>query len=62
MGARAIYLYDNKGDTSYRIHGTDVAADVGTKATAGCFAMLNADVIWLYDRVKIGTRVVVLKV
>ncbi len=61
MGARAIYLYDNKGDTSYRIHGTDVAAHVGTKATAGCFAMLNADVIWLYDRVKLGTRVVVLK-
>ncbi|MEO9167443.1 MAG: L,D-transpeptidase [Aestuariivirga sp.] len=61
MGARAIYLYDNKGDTSYRIHGTDVAAHVGTKATAGCFSMLNADVIWLYDRVKLGTRVVVLK-
>jgi len=61
MGARAIYLYDNKGDTSYRIHGTDVAEHIGTKATAGCFAMLNADVIWLYDRVKLGTRVVVLK-
>ena len=61
MGARAIYLYDAKGDTSYRIHGTDVVQHVGTKSTAGCFAMLNADVIWLYDRVKLGTRVVVLK-
>jgi len=61
MGARAIYLYDGKGDTSYRIHGTDVVEHVGTKSTAGCFAMLNADVIWLYDRVKLGTKVVVLK-
>ena len=61
MGARAIYLYDAKGDTSYRIHGTDVVQHVGMKSTAGCFAMLNADVIWLYERVKLGTRVVVLK-
>ena len=61
MGARAIYLYDAKGDTSYRIHGTDVVQHVGTKSTAGCFAMLNADVIWLYERVKLGTKVVVLK-
>ena len=61
MGARAIYLYDGKGDTSYRIHGTDVAEHIGTKSTAGCFAMLNADVIWLYDRMKMGGKVVVLK-
>jgi len=61
MGARAIYLYDAKGDTSYRIHGTDVVEHVGTKSTAGCFAMLNADVIWLFDRVRLGTKVVVLK-
>jgi lipoprotein-anchoring transpeptidase ErfK/SrfK len=61
MGARAIYLYDAKGDTSYRIHGTDRVENVGTKSTAGCFALLNADVIWLYDRVKLGTRVLVLK-
>jgi len=61
MGARAIYLYDAKGDTSYRIHGTDVVEHIGTKSTAGCFAMLNADVIWLYERVKLGTKVIVLK-
>ena len=61
MGARAIYLYDSKGDTSYRIHGTDVVEHVGTKSTAGCFAMLNADVIWLFERMKVGSRVVVLK-
>lgn len=61
MGARAIYLYDAKGDTSYRIHGTDVVQHIGTKSTAGCFAMLNADVIWLFDRMRVGSRVVVLK-
>jgi lipoprotein-anchoring transpeptidase ErfK/SrfK len=59
MGARAIYLYANNADTTYRIHGTDVPEHIGTKSTAGCFAMFNADVIWLYDRVKMGTRVVV---
>jgi len=60
MGARAIYLFANNADTSYRIHGTDVPEHIGTKSTAGCFAMFNADVIWLYDRVKLGTRVVVM--
>jgi lipoprotein-anchoring transpeptidase ErfK/SrfK len=60
MGARAIYLYVKNNDTSYRIHGTDVPEHIGTKSTAGCFAMFNADVIWLYDRVKLGTRVVVM--
>ena len=59
MGARAIYLYVNNVDTTYRIHGTDAPDHIGTKSTAGCFAMFNADVIWLYDRVKMGTRVVV---
>lgn len=60
MGARALYLYQNGADTSYRIHGTDSPAYIGTKATAGCFGMLNFDVIELYNQVQIGTRVVVL--
>ena len=60
MGARAIYLFANNADTTYRIHGTDVPEHIGTRSTAGCFAMFNADVIWLYDRVKLGTRVVVM--
>ncbi len=59
MGARAFYLFQNNADTTYRIHGTDVPEHIGTRSTAGCFAMFNADVIWLYDRVKMGTRVVV---
>jgi len=61
MGARAIYLYQNNVDTTYRIHGTDVPEHIGTKSTAGCFAMLNADVIWLYDHVKLGTLVSVMQ-
>ena len=60
MGARALYLYKGNVDTSYRIHGTDDPTFIGTKATAGCFGMLNADVIYLFDQVRIGTRVVVL--
>jgi lipoprotein-anchoring transpeptidase ErfK/SrfK len=60
MGARAIYLYVNNADTSYRVHGTDVPKHIGTKSTAGCFAMFNADVIFLYNLVQVGTRVVVL--
>ncbi len=60
MGARALYLYQNNADTSYRIHGTDDPAHIGTKATAGCFGMLNTDVIELYGQVQVGTRVVVL--
>ena len=59
MGARAIYLYKDNADTTFRIHGTDVPEHIGTKSTAGCFAMFNADVIWLYDRIKLGGRVVV---
>jgi lipoprotein-anchoring transpeptidase ErfK/SrfK len=60
MGARALYLYQNGADTSYRIHGTDDPHLIGTKATAGCFGLLNKDVVNLYDRVSIGTKVVVL--
>jgi lipoprotein-anchoring transpeptidase ErfK/SrfK len=59
MGSRAIYLYQNNVDTTYRIHGTDVPQNIGTKSTAGCFALLNADAIWLYDHVQLGTTVIV---
>jgi len=59
MGARALYLYQGDVDTVYRIHGTEDPKLIGRNATAGCFGMLNVDVIHLYDRVEIGTRVVV---
>jgi lipoprotein-anchoring transpeptidase ErfK/SrfK len=60
LGARAMYLYQGKVDTLYRIHGTNKPKGIGRKVTSGCVRMLNIDVIYLYERVAIGTRVVVL--
>jgi lipoprotein-anchoring transpeptidase ErfK/SrfK len=60
MGARAMYLYQGDVDTINRIHGSAKPSEIGSKKTAGCFGMLNIDIIHLYDRVAIGTRVVVL--
>jgi len=55
LGARAMYL----GTTVYRIHGTNRPDTIGTKVSSGCFRLVNADVADLYDRVPIGTKVVV---
>jgi lipoprotein-anchoring transpeptidase ErfK/SrfK len=56
LGARAMYL----SGSFYRIHGTNAPGTIGTRATAGCIRMVNEDVIDLYDRVKVGAKVVVL--
>jgi len=56
LGARAIYL----GSTIYRIHGTNAPATIGHKVSSGCIRMLNADVIDLYNRVDVGTTIIVL--
>jgi lipoprotein-anchoring transpeptidase ErfK/SrfK len=56
MGARAMYL----GSTVYRIHGTNMPETIGHKVSSGCIRMLNADVIDLYSRVSVGTKIVVL--
>jgi len=56
LGFRAMYL----GQTTYRIHGTDAPWTVGQEVSHGCIRMLNQDVADLYQRVPIGTRVVVL--
>jgi lipoprotein-anchoring transpeptidase ErfK/SrfK len=56
LGARALYL----GNTDYRIHGTNDPSSIGKHMSSGCIRLLNADVIDLYDRVGIGTKVVVL--
>ena len=56
LGARAMYL----GDTIYRIHGTNAPSTIGTRVSSGCIRLTNADVIDLYNRVKIGAKVVVL--
>ena len=55
LGARALYL----GDTLYRIHGTREAHTIGGAVSSGCIRLLNADVIDLYRRVKIGSPVYV---
>jgi lipoprotein-anchoring transpeptidase ErfK/SrfK len=56
LGARALYL----GNTDYRIHGTNAPDSIGKHMSSGCIRMLNADVIDLYSRVSIGTKVIVL--
>jgi lipoprotein-anchoring transpeptidase ErfK/SrfK len=56
LGARAMYL----GATVYRIHGTNQPSTIGKFVSSGCVGMLNEDVSDLFDRVKVGTRVVVL--
>ena len=58
LGARAIYL----GSTVYRIHGTNMPETIGHKVSSGCIRMLNADVIDLYNRVNVGTQILVLPV
>ncbi len=60
LGARALYLYQGGRDTLYRIHGTNEPRSIGTAVSSGCVRMLNADVIDLYNRVPVGTKVIVL--
>ena len=55
MGARALYL----GATIYRIHGTNQPQTIGSAVSSGCFRLVNADVSDLYERVPVGTKVVV---
>ena len=60
MGARAMYLFDGNRDTLYRIHGTNQPEYIGEAISSGCIRMTNEDVIDLYNKVKMGTVVVVL--
>jgi lipoprotein-anchoring transpeptidase ErfK/SrfK len=60
MGARAMYLWQGKKDTLYRIHGTNEPWTIGTNVSAGCIRLTNEDVSDLYNRVPVGTKVVVL--
>ena len=55
LGARAMYL----GNTEYRIHGTLYPATIGHNVSSGCIRLTNDDVIDLYSRVKVGTKVIV---
>ena len=56
LGARAMYL----NDSVYRIHGTNAPETIGSQVSSGCIRLVNEDVIDLYSRVKVGTKVVVL--
>ncbi|MBX9843965.1 MAG: L,D-transpeptidase [Xanthobacteraceae bacterium] len=60
LGARGLYLYANGRDTLYRIHGTNQPEYIGEAISSGCIRMTNEDVIDLYNRVKLGSPVVVL--
>ena len=56
LGARAMYL----GSTLYRIHGTNEPNTIGTNVSSGCIRMMNEDVVDLYERVRVGTKVLVI--
>jgi lipoprotein-anchoring transpeptidase ErfK/SrfK len=55
LGARALYI----GATVYRIHGTNAPETIGQAVSSGCFRMVNDDVVDLYARVPVGTKVMV---
>src|SRR5688572_16905057 len=55
MGARALYL----GATIYRIHGTNQPHTIGSAVSSGCFRLVNPEVIDLYERIPVGTKVIV---
>jgi lipoprotein-anchoring transpeptidase ErfK/SrfK len=57
LGARAMYL----GSTLFRIHGSNEPETIGTAVSSGCFRLTNDDVIDLYSRVKVGTKVIVIR-
>ena len=60
MGSRGIYLYSGDKDTLFRIHGTNQPEYIGQAISSGCIRMTNEDVIDLYNRIKMGSIVVVL--
>jgi lipoprotein-anchoring transpeptidase ErfK/SrfK len=55
LGARALYI----GTTVYRIHGTNAPETIGQAVSSGCFRLVNDDIVDLYQRVPVGTKVVV---
>ncbi len=59
LGVRALYLFNKKGDTGFRIHGTNAPSSIGTAASSGCIRMLNREVSELFDDTPVGTKVIV---
>lgn len=60
LGPRALYLYRDGADTLYRLHGTIEPWTIGTMVSSGCVRLINQDIVDLYRRVPMGSRVVVL--
>jgi lipoprotein-anchoring transpeptidase ErfK/SrfK len=59
LGVRALYLFKGRGDTGFRIHGTNAPGSIGSAASSGCIRMLNHEVIDLYNMTRKGTKVIV---
>lgn len=60
LGARALYLYRGNNDTMFRLHGTNEPWTIGTAVSSGCIRLTNDDIIHLYARTPVGTRVLVI--
>lgn len=60
LGARALYLHDDQGDTYYRIHGTMDPSSIGHATSAGCIRLFNQDIIHLAEQTDSMTKVIVL--
>jgi lipoprotein-anchoring transpeptidase ErfK/SrfK len=61
LGARALYLHRGGRDTMFRIHGTNQPQSIGLAVSSGCVRMLNHDIVDLYERVAVGSKVVVIQ-
>lgn len=59
LGARALYLYEGKKDTLYRLHGSPEWNSIGKSVSSGCVRLMNQDILDLYDRVPMHTPVLV---
>lgn len=60
LGVRALYLFNKRGDTGFRIHGTNAPSSIGTAASSGCIRMLNHEVVELFNSTPRGTKVIVM--
>jgi lipoprotein-anchoring transpeptidase ErfK/SrfK len=60
IGARALYLWQGNKDTLYRIHGTNDPTTIGHNVSSGCIRLTNDDIVDLYNRTPVGTKVIVL--
>ncbi|WP_147078325.1 L,D-transpeptidase [Methylobacterium haplocladii] len=59
LGARALYLYQGNRDILFRIHGTNEPWSIGEQMSSGCVRMLNEDIVDLFERVPVGTQVLI---